>query len=51
VPRYAIKIDLNYVEWEGVAWIHLAQEYGQLAGSFEHGYELLGSIKMGEILN
>jgi hypothetical protein len=25
VSRYAIKIDFSYVEWEGVAWIHLAQ--------------------------
>ena len=23
--RYAIKIDLNFVEWKGLAWIHLAR--------------------------
>jgi len=25
MSRYAIKIDFNFVEWKGVAWIHLAQ--------------------------
>jgi hypothetical protein len=25
VPRYAVKIDCSYVEWKGLAWIHLAQ--------------------------
>jgi hypothetical protein len=34
-----IRMDLREIEWEGVDWIHLAQDRGPVAGSCEHGNE------------
>jgi len=39
-----IRMDLREVEWEGVDWIHLAQDRDQW-WVLEHGNEPSGSIK------
>jgi hypothetical protein len=46
-----IKMDLQEVEWEGMDWIDMAQDTGQVAGSCECGNESSGSIKRGEFLD
>jgi len=38
------------MEWEGVDWIVLAQDRGQVVGSCAHGDELSGSIRWVNIL-
>jgi hypothetical protein len=43
-----IKVDLREIGCEGVKWINLTQNRGRVAGSCEHGYEALGSIKCWE---
>jgi len=48
--RY-IRIDVREVGWEGVDWIHLAQDRGPVAGSCEHGNELSLSIKGVEFID
>jgi hypothetical protein len=40
-------MDLKETVWEGVDWIHVAQDTGQF-DSCEHGNEPSGSIKGGE---
>jgi len=42
-------MDNKDICWEGVNWIDLAQ--GQVAGCCEHGNELTGFIKCGELLD
>jgi hypothetical protein len=44
-----IKMDLRKVGWEGVYWIHLAQDRDRWRGSCEHGNEPSDSIKSGGI--
>jgi hypothetical protein len=44
-----IKVDLE-VGCEGMGWIHLAQDKGQVEGTCECGNEPSGSIKCGEFL-
>jgi hypothetical protein len=44
-----IRIDLREIRWEGVDWIHLAQDRGQ--DPCEYGNEPSGSIKGGEFLD
>jgi hypothetical protein len=44
-----IRIDLREIRWEGVEWIHLAQER-PVAGCCEDGNERLDSIKGGNFL-
>jgi hypothetical protein len=45
-----IKMDLGQTEWDGVDWVDLAQEYGSVMGSCEHGDEPSGSIKCWQVL-
>jgi hypothetical protein len=45
-----ITLNLREITWEGVDWMHLAQDRDQWGGSCEHGRELSGSIKGGEFL-
>jgi hypothetical protein len=42
---------VSYSGWEGVDWIHLAQDRDQWRVSFEHGNETSGPIKGGKFLN
>jgi hypothetical protein len=42
-------MDFREVEWRGIDCINLAQDRA-VAGSFECGYEPLGSIKCGKFL-
>jgi hypothetical protein len=44
-------MDLTETEWDGVDWIHLAQDTGPVTGSCEHGNESSGSIKRWEFLD
>jgi hypothetical protein len=48
MKRYPIKIDLTDIGWEGVNWIHLAQDKTRV-GSYEHGDEPSAYIKDGEV--
>jgi hypothetical protein len=34
------KMNLKYVEWDGVDWIHLAEDRGPVSGSCERHNEL-----------
>ena len=45
-----IKVDLQEVGCEGMDWIELAQDKGQVAGTCKCGSEPSGSIKCGEFL-
>jgi hypothetical protein len=40
-----IKMDFKEIEWYGMDWTELAQEWGLVEGSCEHGNEPSGSIK------
>jgi hypothetical protein len=42
-----IKVNLKNMGWEGVDWIHLAQDRDRCRALVEHSNELLGSIKGG----
>jgi hypothetical protein len=42
-----IRMELREVGCENVDWIHLAQDFGPVAGSFEYGNEPSGSINGG----
>jgi len=42
-----INMDLQEVGWEGMDWINLAQDKGQVAGNCKCGNEPSGSIKCG----
>jgi hypothetical protein len=44
-------MELKEIRWEGVDWIHLAQEQKPVAGSYEHGKEPWGPIKDMEFLD
>jgi hypothetical protein len=44
-------MDFREIGWDGVDWIHLAQDKGPVAGCFEHGNEPSDSIKDGEFLD
>jgi hypothetical protein len=46
-----IKMDLQEVGWEGVDWIDMARDMGQVAGSCDCGNEPSDSIKHGEFLD
>jgi hypothetical protein len=48
---YHIKLDLKVIGLRGVDWINVAQDWVHVAGSCEHGNELLGSIECGEFLD
>ena len=48
--RNNIHILPEVMEWEGVDWIVLAQDRGQVVGSCAHGDELSGSIRWVNIL-
>jgi len=41
-------MDLREIVWEGVDWMHLAQDRDQWRAVYEHGNEHSGSIKGGE---
>jgi len=43
-------VDLRYIGWEGVSWMHLIQNGKEEAGSCEYGNEVSGSIKGGDLL-
>jgi hypothetical protein len=43
-------MDFKEIGWEGVVWIHLAQDREPVAGSCEHGNEPSSSIKGGEFV-
>jgi hypothetical protein len=45
-----IKMDLREIEWNGVEWIHMAQDRDQWGGSCEHIIEPSGSMKCWERL-
>jgi hypothetical protein len=45
-----IRINLKEIGWEGVDWMHLAQD-SPVADLCEHSNELLHSIKGGEFLD
>jgi len=42
-------MDLGEMGWEGVDWMHLAQDRGQWA--LVNSNELSGSVKRGELLD
>jgi hypothetical protein len=44
-------MELRELGWEGVDWIDLAQDKGQLAGCCECGIEFSDVIKCGEFLD
>jgi hypothetical protein len=44
-------MDLIELEWEGVDWMHLAQDRGPVVCPSEHGNEPSGSVKGGEFLD
>ena len=44
-------MDLQELGCEGMKWIELAQDIGQMAGTCECGYEPSDSIKCGEFLD
>ena len=46
-----IKMDLQEFGCGSIEWIELAQDIGQVAGTYERGNEPSGSIKCGEILD
>jgi hypothetical protein len=46
-----IRMVLREMGWEGVVWIHLAQERDQWRASGEHGNEPSDSVKCGEFLD
>jgi len=46
-----IRINLKEIRWEGVDWMHLAQDRDQAVGPCEHDNEPSGSIKSGEFLD
>jgi hypothetical protein len=46
-----IRMVLREIRWEGVKWIHLAQDRDQWGGCYEHGNEPSGCIKGGEFLD
>jgi hypothetical protein len=39
-------MDLREIGWDGVDWIELAQDRDQWRGSYEHGDEPSGSLKL-----
>jgi hypothetical protein len=44
------RTDRREMRWEGVDWMHLAQDRDQVAETCEHGNEPLSSIQEGEFL-
>jgi len=46
-----IRLDLREIMWEGVDWIHLAQNRGHWWGPCEHGNDPSGSVKSGEFVD
>jgi hypothetical protein len=44
-------MDLQEVGFGGMTWIELAQDKGQVAGTYERGIEPSGSIKCGELFD
>jgi hypothetical protein len=44
-------MDLREIGWEGMDWIHLAQDREPVVGSCEHVNEPLGSTKGEEFLD
>jgi hypothetical protein len=44
-------MDLNAIGWEGVDWIHLAQDSDRWRALCDHGNESSGSIRSGEFLD
>ena len=44
-------MDLQEFGCGSIEWIELAQDIGQVAGTYERGNEPSGSIKCGEILD
>jgi hypothetical protein len=44
-------MDLREIGWEGVDWMHLAQDRGPVAVGWQHDNECSGSIKCGEFLD
>jgi hypothetical protein len=49
--RINIEMDLQDVRWQGMDWIDLVLDSGQLAGTCKCGNELSGSTKCGEFLD
>jgi hypothetical protein len=45
-----VRMDIGDIGWEGVNWIHLAQD-GPVAGPCEHGNEPSGSVEVREFLD
>jgi hypothetical protein len=46
-----IRMDLREIRWEGVDWMHLAQDRGQWRAFMKKGNESSGSVKGGEFLD
>jgi hypothetical protein len=44
-------MDLRKIMWNGVDWMHLAEDNDQRRGSCEHGNEPPGSINGGKFLD
>jgi hypothetical protein len=45
----SIKVDLREIGWDGVDWIHMAQDM-TVEGSCEYGNEPSGTMKSWEVL-
>jgi hypothetical protein len=46
-----IRMDHREMGWNGVNWIHVAQDRDQFTGSCEHGNEPSGSINVEEFFD
>jgi hypothetical protein len=46
-----IRMDLQETGWQVVNWVHLAQDKGPVAGSYQHSNEHSSFIKHGEFLD
>jgi hypothetical protein len=46
VDENNIRMDPTEIGWEGMDWMHLAQDRGHWRALFEHGDEHSGSIKI-----